>query len=120
MGLNDDCYTNWYEWDKEAKKFSYQKTEDHIFAPYTDVWNKRIGDMTRDELIQVIAAGYHDREELAKALLGLISGESIATLDGSLVLSNGKAIVQRLKDEGKLDSGIQIESLDDSAGLAGE
>jgi hypothetical protein len=59
--------TNWYSFNPEAREWEVSKTEDHIFAPYSD-GGRRIGDMTREELLQVIATGYHEREKLAEAL----------------------------------------------------
>lgn len=101
MGINDDIKSNWYEWDNEAKKFSYQKTKDHVFAPYMN-GGKRIGDMTRDELIHVIAMGYEDRENFAKALLLLAPYDERIGVDISSELHNAELIVRRVEAESGL------------------
>ena len=94
--MNDE-QTNWYEWDAEAKKFSFRKTEDHVFAPYHN-GGKRIGDMTRDELLYVIAMGYYEREQLAKALMFVVNGGNAATISGTI--DTAQLIVRRLEAEG--------------------
>lgn len=88
--------TNWYEWDDTAKKWSFQKTKDHIFAGYHQ-GGKRIGDMAEDELIRVIATGYHERERLALALVSLLDGGDLASVDFSIEIANARLIVDRLK-----------------------
>ncbi len=76
----DDPYeelnSNWFEFDEQASKWSYQRTEDHIYAAYNR-GGKRIGDMSREQLIEVIAIGYHEREQLARVLLCLVEGEEL-------------------------------------------
>lgn len=65
-----DWESNWYDFNHEAGVWDFTKTEDHIFAPYA-YGGRRIGDMSREELLEVIAAGYHEREELARAVVAL-------------------------------------------------
>lgn len=96
--------TNWWAWDGEKKGFSFQKTEDHIFAPYHN-GGQRIGDMSREELIAVIATGYHDREQLAVALLHVVANDGKSTADISDALRTAQLIVDRLNADGK--SGVQ-------------
>src|SRR5687768_13326747 len=71
--------SNWVEWDEANQRFSHQKTEDYVFGNAGNAkGEKRIGDMTRDELIHAIAAFNHDRDELAGAILKVASSESVA------------------------------------------
>lgn len=93
--MTDETNSNWFAWDEQAKRFSYEKTEDHIFAPYVN-GGKRIGDMTREELIRVIAIGYTEREDLAKALWHVVSNDGQSTLDISTEVRHAKTIVERL------------------------
>lgn len=94
--MSDD--SNWWEWDANTKEWSYQKTENHVFAPYHK-GGKRIGDMTRDELIEVIAVGYYEREILAKAFLFVLNGGDVSGVDLSSETITAQLIVNRL--EGK-------------------
>lgn len=55
----------WWEYDPN-RGYVFTKTENHIFAPYRKD-AQRIGDMSREELIAVIAAGYYERDLLAVA-----------------------------------------------------
>lgn len=63
---NSNRESNWFAWDPDRQAFDFAQTENHVFGAYAKD-AKRIGDMTRDELIAVIAAGYHEREQLANA-----------------------------------------------------
>jgi hypothetical protein len=95
--MNED-QSNWWEWDKDAKRWTFKQTEDHIFAPYGTDGGKRIGDMTRDELIHVIAMGYQDREDLAVALVSLADKTGVTD---HAELKHARRIVARLTREGK-------------------
>lgn len=64
--------SSWWEWDGE--KYTFQRTVDYVFARHHN-GGKRIGDMERGELIQVIAVGYHEREMLARALVSIFDGQ---------------------------------------------
>lgn len=70
--------SNWVEWDDANQRFSHQKTEDYVFGNAGGKLHnaKRIGDMTRDELIQAIAAFNHDRDELAAGILKVAPSEA--------------------------------------------
>jgi hypothetical protein len=64
----------WFEWDNTKRQFTFKKTEQHIFGRHFP-GAKRIGEMDRDGLLQVIATGYHDRDRLAGALCALVDGQ---------------------------------------------
>lgn len=72
-----DEKSNWWEWDPTNHKWSFAQTENHLFG-IGFPGAKRIGDMDREDLLRVIATGYHDRETLAKALIGVGTEGEIA------------------------------------------
>jgi hypothetical protein len=52
----------------DGKKYTFEKTKDHVFGQIKGGLNKRIGDMSQEELIYVIATGYSDRDGLNELL----------------------------------------------------
>lgn len=94
--------SNWFDLNGPTDAETYKETEDHIFGPDRN-GGKRIGDMTRDELIKVIAMGYYERETLAYALVFAVTHprtkDNGMIIDGPVKLA--KLILDRLKREGK-------------------
>lgn len=93
--------SNWWEWDQVNKRFDYSQTLDHVFAPYSAEAAKRIGDMDRDELIHVIATGYHDRERLAAAILWILAWGDTPEPQTDHAIDLAKAIMRRVEGGAK-------------------
>ena len=111
----DDPYeelnSNWFEFDGQAGKWSYQRTEDHIYAAY-DRGGKRIGDMSREQLIEVIAIGYHEREQLARVLLCLVEGEELPAY-ANATIHLARLIMKKIQPEPALDKEADGHAADD-------
>lgn len=75
--LADVGDSRWYEWDDEQEEWSFRKAEDHVFAEYDSDFARRIGDMDREELLYVIAVGYQERDDLARAIAGNVTGRAV-------------------------------------------
>lgn len=89
--------TNWWEWDSKAKKYSFEKTKQYVWGKHNDAPGKRIDDMSRDELIQVIATGYYDREQLAKALISVFEAGDMSPRDLENAIHTARLVVSKLE-----------------------
>lgn len=89
-------HSNWWEWDAKAKKYSFEKTKQYVWGKSHDRPGKRIDDMSRDELIQVIATGYHDREQLATALISVFESGDMSPRDLESAIHTARSIMGRL------------------------
>lgn len=87
----------WVAYDDEAKKYTFQPTEDYVWG--MPGYKKRIGDMERGELMRVIAMNSADRGSLAQALLLAVAplGENIPKELESAVAS-ARLIVKRINE----------------------
>lgn len=95
--------SHWVEWDEANQRYSHQKTEDYVFGNAGGKLHnaKRIGDMTREELIQAIAAFNYDRDELAAAILKVASSESVAQALGlGFAYRRAKTVLERASTGG--------------------
>jgi hypothetical protein len=90
--------SRWFHFDREKRRYSYERTENHVFGDFEGHEGKRIGDMTRDELLHVIAIGYHERDTLARAVVYLSEGRKI----DERYINTARRIVDRFEDDAEV------------------
>lgn len=66
--MNNESDTSpWFEYDPIHERYTFHGTENYVWGKKHGP-NKRVGDMSRDELIHVIAVTFLERDQLKAKL----------------------------------------------------